>query len=61
MPAIGRVPLIATRAGSRRTRWLAVGAALSAVVALAFIVAASRYVATGNEQLVRAMERGRTP
>ena len=58
VPALGRVPLIQTRVETRRKRRRAVVATISALAALLFIVAASRYVATGNEQLVRMMERG---
>jgi succinoglycan biosynthesis transport protein ExoP len=58
VPALGRVPLIQTRAETRRNRWRALAATISALAALSFIVAASRYVANGNEQLVRMMERG---
>jgi polysaccharide chain length determinant protein (PEP-CTERM system associated) len=58
VPALGRVPLIQTRVETRRKRRRAVVATISALAALLFIVAASRYVANGNEQLVRMMERG---
>lgn len=59
VPALGRVPLIPTRAEARRHRRRALVATISALAALSFIVAASRHVANGNEQLVRMMERGR--
>jgi polysaccharide chain length determinant protein (PEP-CTERM system associated) len=54
---LGRVPLIASRAQTRRNRRRALLVAVSAVVAVLLIVAGSRYVAHGNEQIVRLMER----
>jgi protein tyrosine kinase modulator len=55
-----RVPLIRTAADVRRRRLRFAAAAVSAVVALALIVAGSHYVASGNEQMVLLMERGNT-
>jgi len=54
---LGRVPLIASREQTRRNRRRALLATVSAVVALLLIVAGSRYLADGNEQIVRLMER----
>jgi succinoglycan biosynthesis transport protein ExoP len=59
VPALGRVPLIQSSIETRRKRARAVLAAVSALAALSFIVAASHYVAKNNEPLVRMMERGR--
>ena len=59
VPTLGRVPLIASRAQTRRNRLRAAAVAVSAVVAVLLIVAGSRYVAHGNEQIVRLMERSR--
>ena len=53
-----RVPLILTAADIRRQRLRFAAVAVSAMVALALIVAGSHYVASGNEQIVRLMERG---
>jgi hypothetical protein len=53
-----RVPLILTAADMRRQRLRFAAIAVSAMVALALIVAGSHYVASGNEQIVRLMERG---
>ena len=58
VPSIFSVPLIPVRAdGRRRARVIALAAA--SVVALALIVEGTRYIATGNEQLVRLVARGR--
>jgi len=59
VPTLGRVPLIPSRAQTRRNRRRAALAAVSAVIAVLLIVAGSRYVAHGNEQIVRLMERSR--
>jgi polysaccharide biosynthesis transport protein len=53
-----RVPLILTAADVRRQRLRFAAVAVSAMVALALIVAGSHYLASGNEQIVRLMERG---
>jgi succinoglycan biosynthesis transport protein ExoP len=59
VPTLARVPLIPSRPQVRRNRRRAALAAVSAVVAVLLIVAGSRYVAHGNEQIVRLMERSR--
>jgi len=59
VPMLGRVPLIPSRAQKRRTRRRAVLAVVSAAIAVLLIVGGSRYVARGNEQIVRLMERSR--
>jgi polysaccharide chain length determinant protein (PEP-CTERM system associated) len=59
VPTLASVPLIQSRAARRRRRRVAALAMLSAVVGLALIVAGTRYVARGNEQIVRMMERSR--
>jgi protein tyrosine kinase modulator len=56
---LGRVPLIPSRAQTRRSRLRFALAALSAAAAVALLMAGSRYVARGNEQIVRLMERSR--
>jgi succinoglycan biosynthesis transport protein ExoP len=53
-----RVPLILTAADTRRQRLRCAAVAVSAVAALALLVAGAHYVATGNEQMVHMMERG---
>ncbi len=59
LTTLAAVPLIASRDFTWRKRRRAVLLALSAAVGLLLIVAGSRYVAHGNEQLVRMMERSR--
>jgi hypothetical protein len=59
VPTLARVPLIRSRAQVQRNRRRAALAGVSAVVAVLLIVAGSRYVAHGNEQIVRLMERSR--
>ena len=56
--AIFSVPLIAVRP-TGRTRVRTVALAAVSLVALLLIVAGSHYIATGNEQLVRLVARGR--
>jgi len=57
VPTLASVPRIQSRA-ERRRRWrVAAVATLSAAVALTAIVAGSRYISRGNEQIVRMMER----
>lgn len=58
VPSVFSVPLIAVPAdGRKRARVFAL--AVASMVALILIVAGTRYVATGNEQLVRLVARGR--
>ena len=59
VPMLGRVPLIPSRAQRRRNRRRAALIAASALVGVTLIVAGSRYVARGNEQIVKLMERSR--
>ncbi len=59
VPTLGRVPLIASRAQTRRYRRRAALVAVSALVGVLLIVAGSRYVAHGNEQMVKLLERSR--
>jgi polysaccharide biosynthesis transport protein len=59
VPTLGRVPLIPSRAQTRSKRRRACLAAVSAVVGVVLVVAGARYVAHGNEQIVRLMERSR--
>ncbi len=53
-----RVPLILTPAERRKHRLRFLALAVSAAVVLVLIVAGSHYLANGNEQIVRLMERG---
>jgi protein tyrosine kinase modulator len=59
LPTLATVPLIASRALIWRRRRRAAVLGLSVVVGLTLILAGSRHIATGNEQLVRMMERSR--
>jgi succinoglycan biosynthesis transport protein ExoP len=59
VPMLGRLPLIASRAQTRRNRRRAALVAVSALVGVLLIVAGSRYMAHGNEQIVRLLERSR--
>jgi protein tyrosine kinase modulator len=59
VPTLASVPRLQSRAARRRRRRVAALAMLSAVVGLTLIVAGSRYLARGNEQMVRMMERSR--
>lgn len=59
VPTLGRVPLIPSRAQAHRNRRRAALMAVSALVGVALIVAGSRYVARGNEQIVKLLERSR--
>jgi protein tyrosine kinase modulator len=56
---LATVPLIRSRALTARKRRRAVLLACSVVIGLTLILAGSRHVASGNEQLVRMMERSR--
>jgi succinoglycan biosynthesis transport protein ExoP len=58
IPMLVRVSLIQTAADTRRRRWRTALAVVSAAAGLVVIVAGSHYVALGNEQIVRLMERG---
>ena len=58
VPTLAVVPLLASSARARARRRFAV-AAVSAIVGLSLAVAGARYIAHGNEQLVRLMERSR--
>jgi len=59
VPTLGRVPLIASRAQTRRNRRRAALVAVSALAGVLLIIAGSRYVAHGNEQIVKLLERSR--
>jgi polysaccharide chain length determinant protein (PEP-CTERM system associated) len=59
LPMLASVPLITSRAFQSRKRRRAVLLALSVGVGLVLVVVGSRYVSSGNEQLVRMMERSR--
>ncbi len=60
VPVLARIPRIATGADSRRRRWQFSLTAISAILGLALVVAASYYIAHGNEQLVRIVARSRS-
>ena len=53
-----RLPLIPTAAASRRQRVRVALAAMAALAALTAIIAGSHFLASGNEQIVRLVERG---
>jgi polysaccharide chain length determinant protein (PEP-CTERM system associated) len=57
--AISSLPLIASRAVTVRKQRRAALLACSIAVGLTLLVAGSRHIASGNEQLVRMMERSR--
>jgi uncharacterized protein involved in exopolysaccharide biosynthesis len=59
IPLLVRVPIILSAADIRRRRWRHAMMAVSAVAGLMLVVAGSHFLAHGNEQLVRLMERGR--
>ena len=59
LPMLATAPLITSRGATRRKRRRAALVGVSAVVGVLLIVAGSRYVSSGNEQLVRMMERSR--
>jgi succinoglycan biosynthesis transport protein ExoP len=59
IPTLIRVPRIRSATEVRRQRRVAALSAVFALIGLALIVAASHYVAQGNEQIVRLVERGR--
>jgi polysaccharide chain length determinant protein (PEP-CTERM system associated) len=54
-----RLPLIPTAAASRRQRLRFALATMAALATLAAIIAGSHFLASGNEQIVRLVERGR--
>lgn len=53
-----RVPLISTAADTRRARWRFALAAAAGIVAVALVAGASHYIASGNELIVRLIQRG---
>jgi hypothetical protein len=57
-PVMG-LPLIPCRAFTWRKRRRVMVLACSVAIGLTLIIAGSRHVASGNEQLVRMMERSR--
>ncbi len=59
LPILASAPMITSGAVTRRKRRQAALVALSVGVGMLLIVAGSRYVSTGNEQLVRMMDRSR--
>jgi uncharacterized protein involved in exopolysaccharide biosynthesis len=59
VPTLFSIPRIATGADTRRQRRRFVLTAAAAVIGLALIVVGVRHVATGNEQIVRMVARGR--
>jgi polysaccharide chain length determinant protein (PEP-CTERM system associated) len=60
VPTVAVIRRIPTPAGSTRTRRRAALAALAIVAALAAAIGAGRYIGSGNEQIVRMTERGRS-
>jgi hypothetical protein len=59
LPILASAPQIPSRAFSGRQRRRAALVAVSVGLGLSLVVAGSRYVSHGNEQLVRMMERSR--
>ena len=59
LPILATAPLMTSRGATRRKRRRAALVGVSAVIGVLLIVAGSRYVSSGNEQLVRMMERSR--
>lgn len=59
LPTLASVPLIASRALTWRKRRRAAALAVSVMIGLTLVLAGSRHLAAGNEQLVRMMERSR--
>jgi succinoglycan biosynthesis transport protein ExoP len=58
LPILARIPPIVTEADRRRWRLGFRLAATAAVLGLALIIGASHFIAHGNEQLVRMLDRG---
>ena len=58
IPTVVRVPLILSTRDIRRRRMRLALTAASALAAVGMIVAASHYVAKGNEEIVRLIDRG---
>ena len=58
VPTLVNLPLIVTRRDVRRRRLRMALAAISVIVGLALLGAASRYVGSDNEQIVRMIDRG---
>lgn len=59
IPIVVRIPRIVTEADRERWRRRFHLAAVAALLALVVIVGASHFIARGNEQLVRVLDRGR--
>jgi hypothetical protein len=57
LPMLARIRLIPTAARTRRSRLQFALITAAAIIALAFMVAGSYYVAGGNEQIVRLTAR----
>ena len=57
VPVLVRIPPIATRGDTSRRRWRRALTTVSVAVCLALLVAGVRYVAQGNEAIVRLMTR----
>ena len=58
VPTLVRVPMIRSRAQIRWQRLKLALVAVSAVAGLLLLIAASHYVAKGNEEIVRMIDRG---
>jgi polysaccharide chain length determinant protein (PEP-CTERM system associated) len=59
LPILATAPLMTSRGATRRKRRRAALVGVSVAIGVLLIVAGSRYVSSGNEQLVRMMERSR--
>ena len=58
VPTLANLPLIVTTRDVRQRRWRMALGTVSVIAALALIGKASHYVAHGNEQIVRMIDRG---
>jgi hypothetical protein len=58
IPTVFSIPMISSAAARRRRLRRLALTAVSVVVGFGLIVAGSRYLATGNEQIVRMTSRG---
>jgi hypothetical protein len=59
LPILATAPVMTSRGATRRKRRRAALVGVSVAIGMLLIVAGSRYVSSGNEQLVRMMERSR--
>jgi hypothetical protein len=60
VPTVAVIRRISAAAPSRQARLRVAGTAVALLAALALAIGAGRYIGSGNEQLVRMTERGRS-